>query len=994
MSDKTRKNKKKKNWEEWETLAYEYVRAIYKDAKIQEEKHTDASHDSGFDGIWLLRSNDRALMKLILMEAKYRNSQSSLPLNDCAKAIIIAFNLSAAQLYIVTNIPFAPQTKENAVKFQKRANIEIICVDGDDIKNFIQRKKEYLINQCNISKSFITEIEKYIVSDVNSEGFWELNNLNADYVDVPERTEQIEKITKGLAFQSAIYLLSGNAGTGKSVLCDKVRKKLEEFSFESSIIDLRFCTSSRILYLSVLESIWGVKLEPVLEDSDLEKYIDTLLSVGDPHVDPEIINAVKYILLSTCSNYQRHRDIYLHLLLKYLDLILNSKHEFLRIVIFFENLHTVSEETFAFLTDIIQNLKRNNIRVVLETRIPFFMPKLNQIKKSQNHFQHIKNFVDLEFKIARFQRKNAGEVIKKHFKLTNQACDSLAEILCDNPLELHNAVKLLEGQPYGFEKYVNTLSSGELRKYWEKLGIKFSTTTMALLNSLKNIPCFAQIFELSVILKGSISREILVLFFYEDCDLVIKTCINSTVFDVKNGKLICRHLRYLDAMKEMSDENLRYQTAKKLLPYVLEHEQADEYYLLIELDILYIIGDIKNIPHRTQNITCFLMKMHQYRDAFTELLRYIEFTEKSNEISLEILLFSLDCIRELHEENNADYEFIYNLVEENIILEYVDFEKSKFWYKYQLMIWHKNFVMGNLQEALKISTKLYDSLEDVADLFEDEEDYPGQVYNAYGLSVKMCSSGEDAYLIFQEGSKRYPCSYYIHAALLSQEGNQYLKYNPDEAAKKYKQLIEIVKNKQYPYQEVLHTKTDIAMSFFLSGKFHQSKLWAQRSIEEASALNMYSQKGRAENIYGCCLAAQAEYESSIEKFWESIYLLEISKSELYLWRAQLNLASVLLLESQNKEKVKELLLTVLNTLKNKFTAKIMKDTQSVPYHGMLLVLRYLYDLEELQIINDLKLHFYGTNLASDFSRLLSEEDWRSQFRTKVICYAGTVLVTG
>lgn len=144
MSNKKRNNKKNNNWEEWETLAYEYVRDIYKDAKIQEEKHTNASHDSGFDGIWLLRSNDRALMKLVLMEAKYRNSQSSLPLNDCAKAIIIAFNLSASQLYIVTNIPFAPQAKENTAKFQKRANIEIICVAGDDLNKFIKKRKHIL----------------------------------------------------------------------------------------------------------------------------------------------------------------------------------------------------------------------------------------------------------------------------------------------------------------------------------------------------------------------------------------------------------------------------------------------------------------------------------------------------------------------------------------------------------------------------------------------------------------------------------------------------------------------------------------------------------------------------------------------------------------------------------------------------------------------------------------------------------------------------------
>lgn len=65
---KKRRNNKKNDWKEWETLAYEYVRTLYKDANIFNEKHTDVSHDLGFDGIWLLRSNDRKIMKLVLMD--------------------------------------------------------------------------------------------------------------------------------------------------------------------------------------------------------------------------------------------------------------------------------------------------------------------------------------------------------------------------------------------------------------------------------------------------------------------------------------------------------------------------------------------------------------------------------------------------------------------------------------------------------------------------------------------------------------------------------------------------------------------------------------------------------------------------------------------------------------------------------------------------------------------------------------------------------------
>lgn len=56
-------NDKKNNpWKEWELLAYEYVKNIIKDSEIHAEKHTADSHDLGFDGIWLIRSDDRALL--------------------------------------------------------------------------------------------------------------------------------------------------------------------------------------------------------------------------------------------------------------------------------------------------------------------------------------------------------------------------------------------------------------------------------------------------------------------------------------------------------------------------------------------------------------------------------------------------------------------------------------------------------------------------------------------------------------------------------------------------------------------------------------------------------------------------------------------------------------------------------------------------------------------------------------------------------------------
>lgn len=117
---------KKKEWENFEKLAYEYVSSLYKGQYVKKQLQTNSSHDSGYDGLWVILSKDHACYQKILMEAKFRNSQSSLPLNDCAKAIIIAFNSNASKLYIATNIAYAPQTQKEIAQYNKRSDLTVI----------------------------------------------------------------------------------------------------------------------------------------------------------------------------------------------------------------------------------------------------------------------------------------------------------------------------------------------------------------------------------------------------------------------------------------------------------------------------------------------------------------------------------------------------------------------------------------------------------------------------------------------------------------------------------------------------------------------------------------------------------------------------------------------------------------------------------------------------------------------------------------------------
>ena len=260
-------------WKLFERVAYEYVSNLYK--KTIKKEHTADSHDSGYDGIWIIPSDNKALYKKIMMEAKFRESQSSLPLSDCAKAIIIAFNSSANKLYIATNIQLAPQTKKEIKNFNKRTALAIVSVDNIKLKNYIRENKPYLAKACETDESYLTDLESKIIS-LPAQRTNQVNEVLTIVICLldAQRKELISNIVREICISNSKLILSGAEGIGKSVLIDKICDELQKKNFDTKKIDLSLCTSSRILYLKVLEAVWGVSLNAILEDTDLNTYID------------------------------------------------------------------------------------------------------------------------------------------------------------------------------------------------------------------------------------------------------------------------------------------------------------------------------------------------------------------------------------------------------------------------------------------------------------------------------------------------------------------------------------------------------------------------------------------------------------------------------------------------------------------------------------------------------------------------------------------------
>lgn len=1000
-------NKDEKTWRQLEKLAYEYVKSKYSNEDIADEELTKQSHDSGFDGTWLLNPKSASsLTQRILMEAKLRNTQSSLSLNDCAKSIVIAFNLAAKKLFIVTNIGFAPQTQIHVGKFRKRSNLLIDCIDGIELKTYIDSNWEYLTVTCELSEKFlrsvITVAERLPIRN-EAELAATVEKLPSQiYLLDSKREDAISQIIQYLYSPKGICLITGNAGVGKSIIRSIAHQEFLDRDFDLYEIDLQLCTSVRVLYLNLLEAIWGIDITLIVNDSELKTYIDQLMKTSEGNVGSDIADAISQILLVSINQYEKHKDIYRHLLLRYIDMVLSGKKDELKMVISFDNLNVASGEMIAFLLESVKVLRKNNIKILLEARTPFLLDDSGEYATSQFYFSQIRKSADIAIDLTIFNRNDSIKLIQQNLsELGEKACNSLADVLADNPLEIMSAVNLLETLPSFDCKLLNHSSEEALDTYWEKCGISKNTVIVYLIRRLRNDPCLAEIFELSVIFKGHIPLFILDKLFEERTALVIERALDSTIYSEKNLELICNHLRFIDAMDRSSNENTRLKLAYRLLDFFQSGELDANRHFMLELTLLYTVRDYESIPCKTLEVFHVFWHNFQFNDALSVLLKCLKMESqryclrmKNPSLYIKILLSTLGCIRELHEENSETYAEYYHLLDCAIMTFYEKDTRLKFDLEYKLILWNKLFTNGEFEESLQISSELYHTCLQNEELLKDENDYPGQIYRAYGLTMKMTEGGRAANEIFEEGVSRFPKSFYAKASLLSHTGNAQLKVHPLKAAETYVELLSVVEGKKYSFQEELHTKIDVAMSYFLAGDYIKSMIFAKDGIEIASSTGIYMQKGRALNILGCCQAASGSYDKSTASFRDAIQYLEQSKAAIYLWRAELNLIAMLLLDHATIPEATELLHKVVAVLMVTFKEKIEKDTESVPYQSMLLCLMYLKGQNENCKIQSILSAFDRTRLPYDYTRLKDLPNWKTNFNNKVKCSGSVVLVTG
>lgn len=1000
---KKKKHKRISDWEKWEELAYSYVKDLFGKDEMVFSLHTQESHDGGTDAIYILDKQNNtgtSLWCLALMEAKYRKNKSSLSLDDCAKSMIIAFNRRADDLYIVTNIPISKQAADNAAQTHSYSMLRIIFVSAQDMIRYIDKKRMSLSTNKKIGSDFLDCVYEQLAKQKDTD--FDHNQLIPDnsYVQINSWEAEADETVKKYYLNKNNFYIRGAEGSGKRTFIKLVAKRLERDGILVKKVNLAVCKSIRVLFLHIVCSIWNVRTA-FIDEKDIEKYIQDILFIpfGSVQEDENIIKTVKSILLTSGMDISEKKDIDMYHLLSYISMLLKSRENPLKIALIFEQASDASKDILVFLMNIISDMNKLGVVSFVEMTDPFVLENDDDYGNTVEINEYIDKCKHDECFVPSISQNDSVNIIRSRLFLNYGQALSLAKVLDNNPGRITAATDLLNSQYKDLLEIIKNNDSEKLMDIWENIGFNKYGLIPSTVNLFYRKNSFPEIYEMTYFFDGYVPMGLISFIYGEDSGKIIDFAIKSGMYCRDADYLYCRNASYKKCIVHLiSDEGHCYNIVRKLDEYFHNNKSklSDE---VAYLRFLYLRHDAEGseLSGLLIKLVHFRIVMHQYGDALQlikEFLNYYDKHDIQTKKIVEICLLSLRCIRELQIDDDPNLSYLYERTENEIISVYPE-KETPYWYRYQLYLWHREFIAANTEEAERISFGLMEGLERSKGLFYESEDFPGQVYTAYGLSIKKTQSGKAALSVFEQGVLHYPKSVYANASLKSQEANLMLGKDPEKSLKKYQELKKYVKGKNYPHHEVLHIENDIAMASFFNRMYKEADILAQKVISEASSIELLAQKGRAENILACCaIASNNDTEKAKELLESSVASLSLCRSYQFLWRSQFNLASVLI-SSRNKDEDEAIvnIRSIFDRANKSFYSKIASDSKSTIYKVNLACFMLLKETENITLYSE----YYqkqDDTVKKELEKLTVNPDWRSYFAGKINTFNGIILTVG
>lgn len=898
-------------WRQLEVLSLKYIASKIKSEIPQKAEVTRERRDGGFDGkIVIDITEDSEIHHRILFESKFRTTIKTLPLTDCSKALIIAFNQAAQTLFLVTNILFSEQAKQEIETFKKKVNLNVIEVDGRELKKYVEANRVCLEQIC--SKEFL----QYIVQVSNDSLNLAVKSAEKKHIVKEKKIVSKEIIYKNTFFidnqQDAVstlkngglfVLLKGNAGVGKTIFLTELLETLDKEGYSTDVFNLQQCQTPRILFMKLLEALWGIDLSEYLLQNAQQDFQYLIEYTADGKIEEALSAAVTQALYANSKEMKGYADNYYYLLSKYILQLLRPYHNTNKIIWAFTDLNKANIETLDFLYTLLSQIQ-GIISIIIEMRPHFTLETtLPELVKGD----YYKKFAAISARpyninLKEFDNNDAKEYLKQYLKeMPDKQLQMIVDKTGNVPLYLNTVAIYLKAQIVSRNLMINAVPEYILNSFLQSYEDSIIFKSLEFFSrDLQISLCFAITGLLEGILPTSLIES---LYDFEQQNILYEKLDQISYYTFERGNYQIKHDFIFDAMKRMTPPRVRYYAAKKIKEYS-EAPNAVPLSLGKKFEILCELNEYQEALALWE----VLIKELYYQHEFFSIIKYgdiamkcydnLELGNKDPNQQIDIIVSILEAYIQIRILNTKHFNDLMNQFETICNLQKYSENASILKAKYLFYKWNKLFYGAEIEESYKVIAEAKQIIEEID---SDDTALCGNIHWAYALSHKRITSIEQAITDYENSLKKYPESTILKIGLYLHKAHTCLRKQPSVAQEICQNLLEEVMNKDCPFHEILQIRIDIVMAEFYSKQYGKALNDCKEALQIARSVNAAYQIGRLYNIYAACVLMFNNEKEALDYFTKARYEFQESGNILFEWRAIFNLAQLLLRTGQCQE---------------------------------------------------------------------------------------------
>lgn len=914
--------KDKKTWEEFEEIVFKVLLDLFGVKEGHKNQLTRSTKDGGYDGVfWLPFSSNNENYVHIIFEAKLRNNlHTSLPLQEFAKALIIAINRSADHIIIASNLRLSAGTENILTEFSQNTGLGIEYLPIDQVQTWLDmhpdEKKLYSSEILNILR------KSDILKEPDKSKF--LQNIFANsspqyslFCDAHKkaRDQMLRRLNNGIG----TIIVIGHVGSGKTTIIRSLIEVLANSGTKACEFDLSVIFTPRNLFMQIMQSIWRLPIE-LIQKMDSDDFAAAISDIGTVPIENRIKTVVQIAFQKSVSEYSDSSDVFNYYLVSYLKLIYNQISKTQKVVLCFTGLNYASKDILDFLF-LFATTMTGKVNIILEIRSSLYIDDNMKIEEWEEYKNKFLNLPHIYYKYTPEipELEEYSNYINKTLNYDIPS-DYINIILNKTGNTLLNINAFIE-----YLRITNWRNCPDILKKGILQDIALDTPTAALrllcTTLCKKDKYFIKLFFITDVFKGEFPINLLKDSIGYENTKIDYLLQETDIFELINLKTLrVKHSCYIDTLKDMPyiSDTLKQELARMLLDndviscYVRNKQQAD----IIRIYLYEQLNLYKKVIWLSLWFSIKMYRQGMYSLSLKYSLKAEENLKKiGNSNTFEkwekILVSSMLLQNEIHSQTLSDdrlHRIITNT--EKLFKDDSIKEHNNYALIYLIFLLIKNRIYhleGNYVQTYKNMKTSVQFMKCVSD--ELPENIKGQCWLEYAIAIKENYSLEPCLKVFRRARKDCPHNIGLLFSNLTHISEKYSTYSPKIAIKSLL-LIERFKS-QLPKASVFHNQTNLGFMRLYLGEYQTAFQIAQKTIHDINEIGIKNEESRCCNLLGCLYFIENDYEQARKTFEYAMQNLDCVHQITTLWPILVNLSS-LLLEIEEFEEAGQILNNCLN----------------------------------------------------------------------------------